>query len=236
MVQRGIIPTLVLCLSIILPCTARAESIAIDSGFMRNVFSSPFPAETAYSLQGTGFSISGGGADLSPLFHVGSIGAPFNLSATLPVTSNPSFCFVCGLLGIPTQVQLNGTVFNEPSVIYGGHFNFSALIPAVGVDPSPTGLSPFTFSQSVPFAFTGDVVGLNAVTHLPVFDVTLTGGGMVTTSFAQLGPSFVEARNIRFDFAPVPEPNAIVLFASGLGLLCLWFGRQRWNRRTWLSH
>ena len=188
---------------------AYAIPITIQSGVLSAAVSNDF--EEHFSLQAPGFVITGGGGGyLSPAtLFVPHIGLPTDFGGTTTVTSNFHVCQSCG--GIPFAVQFNGVTFAEPTFTYSGKFNFSSVI--ANTQPGPA---------SAPFSFTGSLIGQNAATGQEVFNLQLVGGGVLRTSFIDLGGGALDMRFFEFDFAPIPEPSTWMLLGSGLVGLILW--------------
>ena len=182
---------------------ANAIPITIQSGVLSAAVGNDF--EEHFSLQAPGFAITGGGSGyVSPAtLVVPHIGAPTDFGGTTTVTSNFRVCESCG--GIPFAVQLTGVTFAEPTFIYSGKFNFSSVIPNTQSGPA-----------LAPFSFTGSLVGQNAATGQEVFNLLLVGGGVLRTSFINIGGGELDMRSFEFDFASVPEPSTWLLLGSGL--------------------
>ncbi len=197
------------CFPILSAFSTAAETISIDSGFLGarlpDDFSGPF------SLTAPDFSIRGG-TFVTRFGYPVRAGFPADLNPTFFVSSAPGSCFgPCGPRSF--QVELHGATFSEPHFRYSGQFNFSSLIPSVQ-----------TGNNTVPFAFSGNLLGRNVASGQEVFNLALTGGGMATINVRTLGFSS-EVFSFAYNFEPIPEPSTLFLLASGLTALAV----SRWR-------
>jgi hypothetical protein len=213
----AILRVLVLAFYAVVAFAARVEAITIESGFLNAGVVSDF--EEHFVLNGPEFSISGGGGGYHfAMLSLPHIGSPTDLGGTTEVTSNHNVCVSCG--GLPFEVQLKGVTFSEPGFKYSGQFNFSSVIPST--QPDLAGL------DSAPFGFTGSLTGVDAATNQEVFSLSLNGGGIATAFFMlESPPDRLDMRSVRFDFAPIPEPPATLLVATGL----LGLATYRWRAK-----
>jgi hypothetical protein len=195
---------------------AHAASFVLDSGFLFGAVGRDFDA--ILSMQGQSISISGGATpsllESPALIRTGSPGSPFDLTSTYIVSSDPRTCRLCGLLGVPIELQVGGQTFkqtegtNPPQrPLYSGVFEFTSFTPNAVLE-----------ENTAPFIFRGSLVGHDLTTGEQIFSHSLFGQG-TTTALLRGGGNFLETGSIRYDFVPIPEPIFLVLFGTGLAIL-----------------
>jgi hypothetical protein len=80
---------------------------------------------------------------------------------------------------------------------------------------------------SAPFTFNGTLQGFAKTTGELLFNDELRGAGRATVHLFQQNPAFFD---YRYDIQPTPEPAAILMVVSGIGLVGL---RSRSGGATW---
>ena len=212
---------LLLALLLFAPVVARADAIAITSGFFTT--STPGPGG---SFRTYGFNFAG---DNLSLRGTEPDGRSQNVSTTTP-------CFPCSpgqsfSISHPASLfTLSPTatlVFNGQTYIgwANGPLNFVTegfTVPTTG-ESVVTLTGHFTMTGSI--TFTPHLLGEPTDVPFAVSDVY--GSGLVTVRLQQsFGGYWIT--NIRYDFQPTPEPATLILLGSGIAGLA---ARQRRRSR-----
>ena len=217
--------TLVLAFLILLisPSQARADDIVITGGVV--VIGGPPHAidewsNVGFNFSGNGFAASGGEVD----GITQGIMSPCAFSPCQPgAMVFPNSTAILSGVG---QATFNGTTI--PAWWFGRDSRLSFSGPGVTIpnstDPIITITTPFTMTGSV------FVHSLDDLNHPVIFSTTVSGSGIatLTLTMSQLfEPGGYIYSNVRYDFAPVPEPTTLSLLGAALAALAARYSRRR---------
>ena len=197
---------------LISPSAARADNIVITSGFLqiggaaesRNAW-----RNQGFNFAGNGFAAGGGEGDT---FTQG-IMSPCAFFPCQPGTI--VFPDSRTILTGAGEATFNGTTIGAWWFARDSLLSFSG--PGVAIPNSTNSFITIT----TPFTMTGSVFvhTLDDFSHPIVFSTTVSGSGIATLTFTMsqvFQPGSYIFSNVRYDFAPVPEPGTLLLFSTSL--------------------
>jgi hypothetical protein len=190
---------------------ARADAIVITGGFsaIASPFTPPRYVSSAFDLQGTNFRATGGAGDAPAGSVRSSCASPCLQGATFSISSGTSLP-VATLGGLTLDGQTRSGFFD------GSGLAFTSGLVTIPLDAELQLTLTTTFSMSGTVNFqeintlTGGLTGFT-------FSTDVVGSGIASFSlvFSNLTHEY-EIRSARYDFQPVPEPTALLLFGAGL--------------------
>jgi hypothetical protein len=205
------------------PNATRADDIVITNGFLQIGGAPESRGEwrnQVFDFAGNGFAARGGEGDGNRQ----GINSPCAFGPCQPGTTVfPNSNVILTGAG---QATFDSTTVSAWWFGHDSRLSFSG--PGVAIpnstDPLITITAPFTMTGSL-FVHTLEDSG-----HPVVFSTTISGSGIATLTLQMsqlLRPSGYIFSNLRYEFAPVPEPTTLSLLGAGLIALTARYRRRR---------